>query len=255
MQHTGPNMTAGKRTAADSVAARLLLALVAFCVTLSASGQGEPEYRLEVGAAAGTMAYVGDLNSSPFTGMQPMGALVGKYKLNPRMAWTLDLGFGQAKGSSAKADGWLPDAKEHPMSFKATVVDVQLRYEYNFWAFGTGREYYGAKPLSPFITIGLGAVVSNAKATYAGMGSNKENGVAMQMPIGAGVKYKLGTRLNLTAEWVMHFTATDKMDTLTDPYDIQSHGLFKNTDGFGTLQLSLTYDMWERCRTCHNDKD
>ena len=75
------------------------------------------------------------------------------------------------------------------------------------------------------------------------------------MPIGIGVKYKLADRLNLTAEWVMHFTGTDKLDGLHDPYGIRSQGLFKNTDGYSTLQLSLTYEFWERCRTCHNDRE
>lgn len=245
--------TNGWRLFAGPLTARLLLAFVAAVMPAAISAQGEPEYRLEIGGAVGTMTYMGDLNGSPLASMKPMGAVVAKYKLNPRMAWTLDLGYGQLNGSSDKVKGWLPDKAEHPMSFKTSVVDVQLRYEYNFWAFGTGREYHGAKRITPFITLGLGAVVGSAKATYAGLDPRKENTVAVQMPIGLGVKYKLATRLNLTAEWVVHFVATDKLDTLTDPYEIRSHGLFKNTDGLATLQLSLTYDLWERCRTCHND--
>lgn len=241
----------------SAVAVRLLFAvtaLLAGCQT-ALHAQNEPEYRLELGGAVGTMAYMGDLNGSPISSMQPMGALVAKYKLNPRMAWTLDLGYGQVKGASEKSSGWMPATAEAPLTFKTQVVDVQVRFEYNFWPFGTGREYHGAKTLTPFIAIGLGAVAGSAKATQPGLPQRKENAVAMQLPIGFGVKYKLATRLNLAAEWVVHFTATDKLDALSDPYDIKSQGLFKNTDGYGTLQLSLTYDLWERCRTCHNDKD
>ena len=75
------------------------------------------------------------------------------------------------------------------------------------------------------------------------------------MPVGLGIKYKLKDRLNLTAEWTMHFTGTDKLDGISDPYGIQSSGLFKNTDCYSALRLSLTYDLWAKCKNCNNDRD
>ena len=77
----------------------------------------------------------------------------------------------------------------------------------------------------------------------------------MQLPIGAGVKYKLGNRLNLIAEWTMHFTGCDKLDGIKDPYGIKSSGIFKNTDCYSGLRVSLTYDLWAKCKTCNNDRD
>ena len=74
------------------------------------------------------------------------------------------------------------------------------------------------------------------------------------LPIGIGVKYKVGTRLNLALEWTMHFSLSDKLDGTDDPYGIDSSGMFKNTDSYSVLQLSLTYDVWAKCRTCHNDR-
>jgi trk system potassium uptake protein TrkA len=82
-----------------------------------------------------------------------------------------------------------------------------------------------------------------------------ESVVALQVPIGVGVKYKLAQRLNLTAELLMHITGSDKLDGIADPYGIKSTGMFKNTDCFTTLQVSLTYDLWARCKTCMNDED
>ena len=73
--------------------------------------------------------------------------------------------------------------------------------------------------------------------------------------MGAGVKYKIGDRLNLAAEWRVHFTLSDKLDGMTDPYGIKSSGIFKNTDCFSILQVALTYDFWAKCKTCHNDRD
>jgi len=70
-----------------------------------------------------------------------------------------------------------------------------------------------------------------------------------------GVKYKVSNRVNLTLEWAMHFSLSDELDGVKDPYGIKSSGLFKNTDCYSTLSLSVTYDLWAKCKVCHNDKD
>ncbi|MDD6865956.1 MAG: porin family protein, partial [Prevotella sp.] len=38
-----------------------------------------------------------------------------------------------------------------------------------------------------------------------------------------------------------------------DPYGIKSSGLFKNTDCYSVLQLSLTYSFMPKCVTCNKD--
>ena len=75
------------------------------------------------------------------------------------------------------------------------------------------------------------------------------------LPLGLGIKYKVAPRLNLGIEWAIHFSLNDKLDGIADPYCIQSTGMFKNTDCFSALQLTLTYSFMPKCRTCHNDDD
>ena len=212
---------------------------------LTPYAQDAPEYRMEIGGGVGLMAYQGDFNGSLTRQMQPMGGVVAKYKVNPRMAWTANLSYGQLKGSSQNVDTWYPELKDNPIAFSTQMVDFGVRYEYNFWPFGTGREYLGARPLTPFIAIGTGLAFAKCD----------ESAVAFQMPIGLGVKYKLKERLNLAVEWMMHFTGSDKLDGVSDPYGIRSSGLFKNTDCYSVLQLTLTYDIWAKCKTCNNDRD
>ena len=225
---------------------RLLVILaVTLCAASELHAQDDTEYRMEVGGGLGLAAYEGDFNGSLLKGMQPMGALSAKYRLNPRMAWAANLGLGRLKGSSADVKTWYPALRDNPVEFTSTLVWLDLRYEYNFWAFGTGQEYLGARPFTPFIAIGAGLAFAKPEKMYAGM----------QMPIGLGVKYKLKPRLNLMAEWMMHFTTCDRLDGVKDPYGIKSSGLFKNTDCFSTLQVSLTYDIWAKCKTCNNDRD
>jgi hypothetical protein len=222
---------------------RKLLAVVLFMAASTAThAQEEPEYRLELGASAGLVTYTGDFNSNLLKGMQPWGALIAKYRLNPRMAVAFDIGMGKIKGSTDNVKTWYPVER---YEFNHSITEGDLRFEYNFWAYGTGEEYRGARRFTPFITLGLGA-------TFYG-GDNK--GATANVPIGAGVKYKIGQRLNLTAEWVMRFTMSDHLDGRKDVYGIESSGLFKNTDCYSVLQLGLSYDLWAKCKTCHNDKD
>lgn len=42
--------------------------------------------------------------------------------------------------------------------FDSEAIELGMRYEYNFWPYGTGREYRGAKRLTPFITLGIGGL-------------------------------------------------------------------------------------------------
>ena len=229
--------------------AALLPACIAAAALFSANvlAQDEPEYRMEIGGGLGGMTYLGDFNGNLLRGMQPSGAAVAKYKLNPRMAWAASLGYGRMKGNSANDSSWYPEYSQQPVAFSTSAVDFNVRFEYNFWPFGTGREYLGARPLTPFIALGAGLLFANA-----GEGAKT---TALQMPIGVGAKYKLKPRLNLAAEWMMHFTGSDKLDGAGDPYGIKSSGLFKNTDCYSCLRVTLTYDFWARCKTCHSDKD
>ena len=221
---------------------KLLVIAMAMAAAITAGAQTDPEYRAEIGGGVGLLSYQGDFNGSILANNQVAGGLVAKYRFNPRMA---DITYGKLKGSSADVSTWYPGLQDSVVSFSNTLVDAGLRFEYNFWPYGTGREYFGAKRLTPYVAIGLGL-------TYAKTPSG--NVVTGNLPIGVGVKYKVATRLNLALEWAIHFSLSDKLDGTDDPYGIDSSGMFKNTDSYSMLRLSLTYDVWAKCRTCHNDR-
>lgn len=222
---------------------RVFFSFLLSIVTIGLSAQEDPEYRAELGGGIGVVAYEGDFNGNLFKNMQPMMTLIGRYKFNPRMAIAMNVSYGKIKGSSKDVKTYYPTLVKE--EFNHGLLDAGFKYEYNFWPFGTGKEYRGAKRLTPYIGIGVGVTFVKPEKTE----------VAMNLPIGAGVKYKVADRMNLALEWVMHITTSDMLDGVKDPYGIQSSGLFKNTDCYSHLQLSLTYDIWAKCRTCHNDRD
>ena len=45
--------------------------MVAVALSVATHAQEEPEYKLELGAGAGTAVYIGDFNSHLLKGMQP----------------------------------------------------------------------------------------------------------------------------------------------------------------------------------------
>ncbi len=217
--------------------------------TTTLTAQTEPEYCMEIGVGVGMINYEGDFNGNIFKCAQPSAALMYRYLFNPHSAIRAALDYGQMKGSSMSATTAYPDygTPTYPdpevYTFNNLLLDLNLTYEYNFWPYGTGHDYRGAKRFTPYVFAGIGL-------TYAKI--DEGSVVTMNIPIGIGVKYKVGKRVNLNLEWLIHPTLSDKLDGVKDPYFISSHGIFKNTDCYSQLMLNITYSFKQRCRVCHN---
>lgn len=224
----------------------VLTALLLSIASVPANAQTDYEYRMEIGGGVGLMAYEGDFNGSILHNMQPSASLMLRRVINPYMDLRLAASYGKLKGSSKDVKTYLPQYQDTQYDFSTTLIDVSATYEYNFWPYGTGNDYRGAQRLTPFIFAGIGT-------TYASTPTG--NVFTANLPLGLGVKYKVAPRLNLGIEWAIHFSLNDKLDGIADPYGIQSTGMFKNTDCFSALQLTLTYSFMPKCRTCHNDDD
>ena len=206
--------------------------------------QDELEYRMEIGVGAGLVTYVGDFNESIVKHAQPMANVLLRRVINPYMGLKLDVGYGRLKGSSANASTHYPAYALTPYVFDRHLVNASIVYEYNFWPYGTGRDYRGAKRLTPFLLGGVG---------MTGVFDNSTNVFTAHIPLGMGVKYKLAERVNIALLWAMHFSLSDQLDGVKDPYAVKTSGMFKNTDGYSALMLSLTYSFMPKCRTCNKD--
>lgn len=221
-----------------------LVTLLMLCATLTASAQQDDEYLMEIGGGVGMVSYQGDFNGKITSGMQPAGAIVWRRLLNPYMGFRVTGMMGKLKGDATRVETYYPDETTRAYSFDRSLTDVSVTYEYNFWPYGTGRDYRGAKRLTPFVFGGIGA-------TYVSGGEKKV--FTANVPIGLGIKYKLKERLNVGLEWSMQFSLSDELDGMADPYGIKSSGAFKNTDCYSGLMLTLTYSFKSKCRTCNND--
>lgn len=208
------------------------------------SAQEDPTYKSEVGVGVGLTNYIGDFNGNVLKGFQPEANLIYRRVFNPYSALKMDLSYAPFKGSSKNETTYYPDYKDEPYTFKRTLMDLDACYEYNFWPYGTGQDYRGAQRITPFIFAGLGATVC------FGNGSTV---ATANVPVGLGVKYKIGERLNLGLEWAMHVSLSDRLDGIKDPYHVKSSGIFKNTDCYSSLRLTVTYSFSPVCPTCNKD--
>ena len=225
---------------------KLLLMLMVLLPAARMSAQDDPQYRMEIGAGVGTVSYEGDFNGNVLKNMQPMFSALWRYNFDPYKDLRLSATYGKLKGSSKDVDTYYPDYATEEYSFNRNLLDVSLVFEYNFWPYGTGRDYRGAKRLTPYIYGGIGA-------TSASRGGSKSMFTA-NVPIGLGVKYKLNERMNLGLDWGIHFSLSDELDGVKDPYQVKSSGMFKNTDCYSMLQLTLTYSFKAKCRTCNKEE-
>ena len=223
---------------------RAMLLLIMLATMLGMRAQTDDEYLMEVGGGLGIMGYLGDYNNMLTRDLQPMMTVFVRRNLNAYMALRLDASIGTLKGNERDVRTIYPSSSVSPYHFSNKLTDVCLMYEYNFWPYGTGKDYYGAKRLTPFLFIGVGGTYASGDGT---------NVFTANIPIGVGLKYKIGTRVNAGIAWAMHFAMSDKLDGRKDPYGITSSGIFKNKDCYSALQLTLSYSFMPKCTTCNKD--
>lgn len=224
---------------------RLKLLLLSFlaCATLWAQQQDEAEYRLELGGGAGAAINFTDVSRK--TGAA--GALVARFPLNPRMAIKAQFSYLSMKGDTEGKDEFFPAnanaGGDTPLSYSVNdgIYDLSGLYELHFLPYGYLRDYRGHSRIVPYLQLGVGV-------TYGAAGK----AFTANIPIGAGLKYKVGKRLNMGLDWIVHFSLSDNLDGLKSPLGIESSG-FRNKDHFSGLTLTLTYDLNPRCPTCNRD--
>ncbi len=214
---------------------------MALLTSLSARAQ-ESQYRFDFGASLGMTGYLGDANRASLLKHPGFGAEIGaRYIKDSRWAFRALIGALTLKGSTADMDDVLPDMAVY--KFSSTVIDMDVRAEFNFLPYGIGETYKGLRRLSPYVTLGFGCSIASCSGSLT---------AAPSIPIGLGLKFKAAPRLNLIAEFTMTKTLGDKLDgaKLSDLNQIKT-SFIKDTDWYSRLTIGFSYEFGERCATCH----
>lgn len=164
------------------------------------------------------------------------------FLLNYRWAVKTDISAMQFSGDTRDFDNRFPNGSDY--SFESWQYRLGGQIEFNFFNYGMGYSYLGTKRLSPYLLAGVGVGYSTVGGGY----------VSFDASLGAGVKYKIAPRWNISLEFAMHKTLGDSFDgkALADPYHIES-SVLKNTDWFSTTLFSITYEFGRKKEICNND--
>ena len=208
--------------------------------------QEDAEFRMEIGGGIGTSFYLGDVNDKMYSKTCPAITALWRYLFDHHNVLKVQLTTGGIKGQGDAHADFLPDntpagtiAQPYIHSFSGAVTDLSCIYELNFWPYGYYSGYMGYKRLTPFLQLGAGF-------TYGSSGK----AFSANIPLGLGIKYRLGKRLNLAFDWAMHFSLSDQLDNLKDPKGITSEA-FKNKDSYCTTMITLTYSFAPICPNCN----
>ena len=227
---------------------KCLVAAVALIALPSRLCAQNLEYKMEAGGMLGGSFYLGDANyTALFRDMSLVGGAVARYNFNPRMAVKGNLAVAGISGSNRGSEYHIPGDAQ--IDFSRTLYELGAQFEYNFFPYGSGGGYKRLHRFTPYILMGMGFTFSPKPV---------DNVFTVNFPIGAGVKYKVGERINVGCELSFRFSMSDKLDVssatvpvLDDPLGIKSSGM-KNKDTYSFLAFFLTYDIMPKYRKCNN---
>ncbi|MDR2086944.1 MAG: porin family protein [Dysgonamonadaceae bacterium] len=213
---------------------------------LSCSTAVAQEYKYEIGGMAGMAMYMGDANQvSFFQGWDPAGGIIFRNNVNFRWAWEADFSLGRVNGDTRNTKNVFPD--QGKVSFSRYFYTLGGRAEFNFLPYSDKFAYLNTSKISPYLLFGGGVTLAPG---------NGETCIAINVPLGVGVKYKIRNRWNLGLEYSVHKLFSDSFDApdksgfhLDNVYGVKN-GLFKNKDWYNTLFFSVTWEFGLRDGRC-----
>lgn len=228
---------------------------ISFCLCYAlfagtAAYSQESEYKMEAGVMTGVSFYMGDANSSHlYRNTEALFGAVSRYNINPRFALKCNLAVARISGDTRNMTGSVFPGGQ--AKFERSIYDFGIQAESNFFAFGTTL-FNNSKRFSPYYLAGIGV-------TYAP--KPLENVIAVNFPIGLGVKYALTETINIGFEWTIRFSSSDKLDVtadnligpdLEDPFQIKGKGM-KNKDSYSFSAVFITFDLFKRSCNCNKE--
>lgn len=223
----------------------LLVALGLWCCASPLAAQDEEQYTKEIGVAAGAAFMLDDANSSFYGNTNVSGGLLFRFVFNARSALKSTLTYSRVSGNVGNVNNFYPDRLTAPTTqrlsytYAGGIANFSALYELHFFPYGYYRNYLGNRRLTPFVQAGFGFTYSDVSKAFTA-----------SIPLGVGLKYKIRPRLNLSLDWTIHFSLSDRLEGLEAPTGLKSE-MFRNKDHLGLTMLTLTYDFSPRCPACN----
>ena len=172
----------------------------------------------------GTSTYFGELANDGDYLQAKLNVTLGlQYYVTRKIGLRADVTWFQLSGSDAKAGS--ESRKPRNLSFSSNNFEISVVGMYNFYP--QGRTFYQRPAFNFYAFGGIGLCYFNPTADYKGtsysLPSLKTEGVSYStftpvIPLGLGVRFKVGPLMNLSFEGGYRFTFTDYLDDVSTSY-------------------------------------
>ena len=212
---------------------KLLTLFAAMIISFAASAQMNYEYiqQGEFGFSIGGAHYFGDLNNrAAFNRPKPAAGIFFRKQFSNYIAVRVSAHFAQLGYSDVYSKNEYQRLRN--LSFNTNIYEIAIQGDFNFFKFIPTDPSYA---FTPYVTLGVGAFNYDPYAYYdgkkyflrplgtegqtSGYQGRKEYGtMALCVPFGAGIKYNLTPKTNISFEVAHRFTLTDYIDDVSQTY-------------------------------------
>ncbi|MFN8250542.1 MAG: DUF6089 family protein [Ferruginibacter sp.] len=211
---------------------KILTIAACICIAEGASAQRyEYVQQGEFGFTAGAAHYFGDLNTrAALNRPKPAVGAFFRKQFGNYVGLRVSAHFAQLGYSDIYSKNQYQ--KQRNLSFNSNIWEVALQGDFNFFRFIPGDPDY---LFTPYVTIGAGAFTYDPYAYLNGekhflrsmgtegqnigyQGRKQYNTMAFCFPIGAGLKYNISEKMNISFEIAQRFTTTDYLDDVSTTY-------------------------------------
>mgnify|MGYP005849433599 CR=1 FL=1 len=255
---------------------KIVLVFIAVFLTVS----GFAQKTADIGIWGGTSSYWGDVKGvPPIQTFNPNFGAYFRYNFNKRVGLRMQFLTGKFAVDKGLVEDFL-------FSFEKRVQDVSLMAEINYLNFVLGNK---KTPFTPYILAGVGVMYfpyelvsndyisidptslpgnldvlmrfnNNHPLVIDGIQINEPT-VTASIPLGFGVKFSIGQRFGIGAEYMVRKIFIDKLDDLDDPLTFDATGVaggdiinytnfLHNNDWPGYMGVHITYRIYLSQKAC-----
>lgn len=226
---------------------RSLLIAILLCFTGLLQGQ-----TYELGIFAGGSNYLGDVGVDDFFSVNsPAVGALAKWNIHPRYSYRLSLMYSRLEDDDANSSN--SARQQRGYSFSNDILEASVGMEFNFVEFDL---HQFDQPISPYIFGGVAVLMHDDLSYFApgtpAIAAGRKSSFAI--PMGLGVKGKIGQHWVLGAEVVARYALTDNLDgnnpSSPDPDAVIFGNIFSD-DWYMFTGVTLTYTFVRKpCYSC-----
>ena len=211
---------------------KLLTLLVATLISFGVKAQDESYVQQgEFGITLGGAHYFGDLNNrAAFNRPKPAAGIFFRKQFGNYIGLRISGHFAQLGYSDTYSKNEFQRLRN--LSFNTNIYEFAVQGDFNFFKF---IPMDPAHSFTPYVTLGVGVFNFDPYAYYNGdkyflrplgtegqtsgyKGRKEYSTMALCVPFGAGLKYSLTPRTNISFEVAHRFTFTDYLDDVSTTY-------------------------------------